>query len=188
MKLSILIPTLYERNDQLITLKSILYGQIYSGKFNEHVEVLTEADNREITTGTKRNILLNRAKGDYIVFCDDDDKVHKQYVRLILKAIESGPDAVGIRLIHYLNSSLYGNTCHSILYKEWKNIPGPEGIWTFQRCPNHLNPVKREHALRARFPDKTIGEDRDYSYKLRKYLKTEVMIEEPIYFYMERKK
>jgi hypothetical protein len=105
-----------------------------------------------------------------------------------MDAIRQGPDVVGIHLIHYTDGKLFGNTCHSIVYKEWKNIPGSNGIWTFERCPNHLNPVKREYALRARFPDLTIGEDRDYSYRLRPFLKTEVMIDEPIYFYMEKSK
>lgn len=186
MKLSILVPTLYERIDQLSELKASLYGQILSNGVKEEVEVLTLIDNREKTTGAKRNILLDKAKGDYIAFIDDDDQISPDYIKLVLEAIKTGPDVVGMRLVQYTDGKFYGNTCHSIIYKEWKNIP--DNIenptkWTFERCPNHLNPVKREHALKARFPDKVIGEDQDYSYRLRGMLKSEVMIETPIYFY-----
>ena len=186
MKLSILIPTLYERIDLLCELKSALYGQILLNNVKDEVEVLTLIDNREKSTGAKRNILLDMAKGDYIAFIDDDDQISPDYIKLVLEAIQSGPDVVGMRLVQYMDGEFYGNTCHSILYKEWKNIPDNAANptkWTFERCPNHLNPVKRGHALKARFPDKVFGEDQDYSYRLRGMLKSEVMIETPIYFY-----
>jgi glycosyltransferase involved in cell wall biosynthesis len=186
LKLSILIPTLYERVDKLISLKASLFGQILSNNVKDQVEVKYMVDNRILSTGKKRNHLLDACEGEYITFIDDDDEVSPDYIRLIMAALETGPDVVGIRLIHYQNGKLHGNTCHSIKYKEWKNIPGPDGIWTFERCPNHLNPVKREYAIKTWFPDKTSGEDIEYSYNLRKYLKTEVMIEKPIYYYMER--
>jgi glycosyltransferase involved in cell wall biosynthesis len=182
MKLSILIPTLYERIDKLCELKASLLGQILSNNASEDVEVLELIDNREKTTGAKRNILLDMAKGDYIAFIDDDDQISPDYIKLVLEAIKTSPDVVGMRLVQYTDGKFYGDTCHSIIYKEWKNIPNGN-TWLFERCPNHLNPVKREYAVKARFPDKVLGEDKDYSYKLRKYLKSEVMIETPIYYY-----
>lgn len=182
MKFSILIPTLPERSNQLCELKAQLYGQIILNGSKDDVEVLTLIDNREKTTGAKRNQLLDMSTGDYIAFIDDDDKVSPDYIEKILLAIEKKPDVVGMKLVQYTDGKLYGNTIHSIAYKEWKNIPNGD-TWFFERCPNHLNPVKREHALKARFPDKILGEDQDYSYKLRGMLLTEVMIETPIYFY-----
>lgn len=185
MKLSILIPTLYERIDQLCELKASLFGQILSNKASDQVEVLELIDNREETTGAKRNKLLDMAKGDYIAFIDDDDQISNDYIALVLKAIETKPDVVGMRLTQYTDGKFYGDTIHSIVYKEWKNIEKEPGsnLWNFERCPNHLNPVKRQLALKARFPDKVFGEDQDYSYKLRGLLKSEVMIDAPIYFY-----
>jgi glycosyltransferase involved in cell wall biosynthesis len=172
----------------LVSLKVSLYGQIAYYHMQDQVEVLTLVDNKEQTTGAKRNALLEMAKGEYIDFIDDDDEIKDNYLPLVMMGVNSGSDVVGMRLIHYQEGKIYGYTTHSIRFKEWKNIPGENGIWTFQRCPNHLNPVRRELALKAGFPDLTIGEDRDYSYRLRPLLKTEYMIEEPIYFYMERKK
>lgn len=183
MKLSILIPSLHneERIELLARLKAVLYPQR-----TDEVEILILIDGGKATTGAKRNMLLNDAVGDYIVFVDDDDMVSENYVSLILDAIKTYPDVVGINLRHFVNGTLNGNTKHSIIYNDWKNIPGPDGVWEYQRCPNHLNPVKRELALLAGFPDVTIGEDKSYSLKLRPHLKTEVMIEEPIYYYMQR--
>lgn len=185
MKLSILIPSLEERALQLSNILAAIYGQIYINKADKDVEVLTLVDNRQKTTGEKRNMLLDWAIGEYIAFIDDDDEISRDYIKLVLQAIETGPDVVGMRLRHYKDGVHYGNTIHSIMFKEWENIPGTNGIWTFNRCPNHLNPVKRIHALKVKFLKLTIGEDREYSYILRRHLSSEVMIESPIYFYME---
>ncbi len=67
---------------------------------------------------------------------------------------------------------------HSIKYSQWFE---KEGI--YYRCPNHLNVVKREIALKVGFPLIDRGEDRDYSYRLYEHLKTEAEIEGTIYFY-----
>jgi glycosyltransferase involved in cell wall biosynthesis len=109
MKLSILIPTLYERIDKLCELKASLFGQIMSNKVSDIVEVLELADNRQKTTGAKRNILLNMAKGDYIAFIDDDDAISNDYIKLVLKAIETNPDVIGMRLVHYMNGKFIKN-------------------------------------------------------------------------------
>ena len=39
------------------------------------VEILLLFDNRHLTLGAKRNFILDRAKGDYISFIDDDDDI-----------------------------------------------------------------------------------------------------------------
>ena len=51
------------------------------------------------------------------------------------------------------------------------------------RRTNHLTPVKRELALQAMFPDKSNGEDQEYSGRLNPFLKTEVKIDKSIYHY-----
>jgi glycosyltransferase involved in cell wall biosynthesis len=187
MLFSILIPSLYEidRIEKLTSLKISLHSQILSLKLENEVEILVLSDNRQETTGKKRQKLLEMAKGEYIAFIDDDDAVSDYYIEKIMEGIKTKPDAIGIRLTHYIDGKLLGNTIHSIKYNGWENIPGKDGIWTFTRCPNHLNPVKRKLALKAGFPDKTYEEDKEYSYALRKYLKTEYMVDYPIYFYME---
>ncbi len=187
MRLSILIPTLYKRSDQLISLKASLYGQIIHNKLDDQVEIICMGDNGEKPTGWKRNRLLEKAKGDYIVFVDDDDSVQSNYVKMIYEALLTSPDVVGIVLKHYQNGILIGDTYHTIIYKRWKNkrVQNDPELWRFERCPNHLNPVRRDLALQVRFPEIYIGEDKDYSLRLRDLLIEEVMISEPLYNYME---
>lgn len=60
--------------------------------------------------------------------------------------------------------------------------------YTHIRMPNHLMPVKREHALRAGFPNANFGEDTLYGERLRgknvqSLLKKEVKIDKVLYYY-----
>jgi len=177
MKLSILICSLEERCKQLINLLTDLYKQV-----TPEVEVLTNIDNRQKTTGAKRNELLLRAKGDYIAFVDDDDKVAENYISRILEAVRTNPDCVGMEgFITFTSKGITKKFIHSIQYNTWFEKDG-----IYYRCPNHLSPVRRELALKAMFPDITVGEDRQYSERLRSLLKTEVYLETPIYFYLTK--
>ena len=89
MTLSILICTLPNRIGYLSQLLQVLTPQR-----TDEVEVLVESDNGSMTTGMKRNILLHSSKGKYVVFIDDDDMVAPTYVKDILMAAESNPDAI----------------------------------------------------------------------------------------------
>ncbi len=173
-KLSILICSLTKRHRTLNELMRKLKEQK-----TDRVEILVEIDGGQITTGAKRNFLLSRAKGDYIAFIDDDDAVSGDYVGKILKAIKTRPDCCGMEgIISFKKRNESRLFIHSIQYKEWYEMDK-----VYYRCPNHLSPVKRELALQVGFPDRTVGEDRDYSMRLLPLLKTEVYINGPIYFY-----
>lgn len=175
IRLSILICSLEKRQKQLTALLQDLNEQK-----TDEVEILINVDNRQKTTGMKRNELLLRAAGDYIAFVDDDDKVAKDYIPRILKAISSNPDCVGMEgLITFASKGITRKFIHSIKYKTWF-----EKDSIYYRCPNHLNPVKRKLALKAGFPEITVGEDHEYSKNLLPLLTTEEYLENPIYFYL----
>jgi len=89
MKLSILIASLIEREYYLKRILSILEPQL-----TPEVELVIEIDNRELILGIKQQKLLERAKGDYVCYVDEDDIIPPYYVSEILKAIESEPDCV----------------------------------------------------------------------------------------------
>ena len=173
-KLSILICSIKGRESSLNKLLVVLDKQK-----TDDVEILIEVDDKQISIGAKRNILLKRAKGDYISFVDDDDMVAEDYVSKILKAIETNPDCCGVEgyVIHKRRRKS-SKFIHSIQYKEWFEKKG-----IYYRCPNHLSPVRRELALRVMFPNLSYGEDRIYSNSLLKFLKTEVYIDGQIYYY-----
>lgn len=181
-KLSILICSLHRRKDFFDRLVNILKPQI-----TKDVEVLASIDDGQLSIGAKRNELLNAAKGAYIAFVDDDDRVSEDYVALILNAIEAKPDVVGMHLIMNTDGKLSGKTYHSLKYDRWYDVGVEDKDWRYYyRNPNHLNPVKRELALKVGFENISNGEDRIYSGRLLPLLKKEVMIESPIYFYEVR--
>jgi glycosyltransferase involved in cell wall biosynthesis len=185
MKLSILICSVESRKEYLERLLGILDRQK-----NDEVEVLVELDNGEKSIGTKRNNLLNRAKGDYIAFIDDDDVVPKYYVSEILEGIKHNPDVIGIHLIMDHDGTYAERTYHSLKYQIWSQDVDNENFNRnrYYRNPNHLNPVKREFALQIMFPEINHGEDKNYSMRLLPLLKTEYYIPVPLYFYEYRRK
>ncbi len=175
MKLSILICSLYSRHKFLDILLHILDKQK-----NDQVEILVEKDNGKTILGAKRNLLLEKAQGQYICFVDDDDKVSKDYISKILEALKTEPDCCGIEGIIFRRRNTPGKLfIHSIKYNTWFEEDG-----IYYRCPNHLNPVKREIALQIGFPEKNSGEDHVYSNGIFPLLKTEVYIKGSIYYYL----
>lgn len=172
-KLSILTPTLYSREGIFKNLAKVLKSQS-----NADVEMLAVCDNGEKTIGQKRNELLNAAKGDYVVFVDDDDMISPFYIHGILTAIKDNPDCVGIEGIITQAGIGPKKFVHSLQYNDWF-----EKDDIYYRCPNHLNPIKREIALDCMFPEISWQEDKSFSERLKGKLKTEVYIKGPIYFY-----
>ena len=178
MKLSILICSLEQRKEMLELLLQELSGQILYEKAEKKVEILTDIDRGEKIIGQKRNDLLDKAKGTYIVFIDDDDWIYSYYINVILQALKSNPDVLGINGVMTTDGARQKKWFISMEYSTWgENAEG------YYRFPNHITPVKRKYALKAKFPLINNGEDYPYSMELKKYLKTEVKIEQPLYLY-----
>jgi len=176
-KLSILICSLQSRADKLQRLMNVLQPQL-----NDDVEVILKSDNGEMKIGTKRNLLLEEAQGDYISFVDDDDLVSEDYVKKIIEAVKTKPDCCGLQGIITFQGQSPRMFIHSLKYKEWfeqNNI--------YYRCPNHLNPIKRDLALTVKFQEINFGEDKDFSTRLLPLLKEEVFIPGVIYHYLYEK-
>lgn len=177
--LSILICSLWERAADFARLLGVLENQLTS-----EVEILTEIDNREITTGAKRNILLQRAAGKYVVFVDDDDSVSENYVSEILEAAKSDPDAI------VFNGWITTNGENKRRFKLSKDYPYTTKDNIYYRYPNHIVPIRATIAKKFRFPDKTYGEDFSWATKIHnsKLIKTEVKIEKELYYYLYKTK
>lgn len=162
-------------------LRAQLKPQIDALNDPNEVEVLAYTDNREKTTGHKRNVLIKQAKGKFVVHLDDDDRIASNYIELILKAIKENPgiDAVGIRG-YYKEDFKQQQPFETSLKHVWEF----KGGW-YYRTINHISPILREHANKVLFPNKTHGEDYAYTMELKAtgLLKTEVVIKEFIYFY-----
>ena len=180
---SILIRSLESRKQKLDHLLRSLYVQLLalSPERCAEVEILFDVDNKEVTSGEKANRLLDKARGKYIAFIDDDDHVYDNYVRDNLTAMESDADCIASRG-HYST-----NGGHKTLWKLSKDHNNHDvnenGVTIHYRKANHISAVKREYAIQARFPHISNAEDKAYSERLNQYLKTETTILEPIYHY-----
>ena len=179
MRLSILICTMPHRQGVFTELCEFLSSQIKQCDAENEVEVLTDDDNK-LTTGKKRNNLLQRAKGDFIVFVDDDDEVDAEYVKEILTVIKANPniDCIGINGVVSFDGEKSKAWSISIEHGHWH-----ETDEMYLRTPNHISPVRRSIALKAKFPHITYGEDMEYSKRIFPMCKKEVCIEKPLYHY-----
>jgi hypothetical protein len=178
-KLSILICTTDSRKHFLDRLLACLSPQL-----TDYIEVLVENDDGSMKIGKKRNILLDKAIGDYVCFVDDDDLVSDDYCMKILSAVESNPDCCSLEGLYTVNGENPTVFRHSLKYTKWETA-NENGKTVYYRCPNHLNAVKRELALSVRFDDtKSNGEDKDFSDRIRPLLQTESNINGIIYHYL----
>jgi len=179
MLLSILICTLPSRQRMFDSLVRNLSKQVSDGDFYDEVELFSDADiNKSI--GDKRNDLLRLAQGKFIVFIDDDDQVDSEYISLIIKTIKSNQniDCIGMRGIITFDGGNEQKWIISKAYGKWYEDNG-----VYYRTPNHISPVKRSIAVEKGFPNKSDGEDYDYSMAILPLLKNEVMIDKEIYHY-----
>lgn len=180
--LSILIPTIVEREESFLKLKTFLEEQIVKAGLESIIEILYLSDNRQYPIGTKRNVLINAAKGNYIVFIDDDDWVSEDYVISIYEALTSSEDidCVGIQGLLLFQGKQERIFKHSIKYTKYS-----DDSRFYYRPPNHISPIKRDIAIKYSFADVNIGEDTDWAMRLCKdqVLKKEVMIDTKILYY-----
>jgi hypothetical protein len=178
--LSVCIATLPARRVMLDRLLEHLWTQILAQEEPREVEVLV--DPREgVTIGEKRQALLERARGHFVSFVDDDDGVSHDYIVRVVDALRSEPAADCASLCGVMTTAgaasepFYSSLACSHNYsQDGKHF----------RFPGHLNAVRRELALQAGFKAISLGEDIDYSMRLRPLLKKEVSTgDRPLYWY-----
>ena len=187
MQFSILIPTLECRSDQLSRLVEGLELQARKAGRRSDVEILSYPDAGENSIGYKRNILLSRAKGEFVAFIDDDDEVSERYIELIGEALRRRPevDCLGIRGIITFRGCHPCEFVHSVRYSEIFSRDH-----TYYRPPTHLNPIRRAIALRYRFPDVSYSEDFYWALQMRDdhALQREEFIDSLLYYYHSRRR
>lgn len=184
--ISILICHKPDRADYLMRLWTAI--QVYSGDRFEEIEVLID-DDMSITTGAKRNKLLQRAKGKYVAFIDDDDLITEHYFPGVFEGIEKGVDCCSLKGIITDDGENPRIFEHSIRHDRYETVKR-DGKDYYLRFPNHISVIRADIAKQFIFPDQTISEDTIWATELHQsgLLKTEWWIEEPIYLYLCRKK
>lgn len=198
MKLSILIPITPERYDTVQPLLNMIlgdnkeivgesyldgkyfYGRSVSEKYNKQVEVCFLSDNKEMTLGEKREKLYQAAQGEYSIQVDSDDLLDENAIEKILEAIDNKPDCITFREKCMMNG-VYQSSNHSLKYDKWQdNFDG----FDYVRTPFYKDVIKTEIARSVPFPHIRYNEDEQFSYALKPHLKTEIHIDEELYYYI----
>lgn len=182
MKLSILIPTIPERANMLISLLKELEKQ--KEIYYWDVEIIINDDTR-LSIGAKRNLLLNEARGEYVSFVDDDDTISSTYIQDIMEGLKSNPDCLSLRGVITWDGANPEIFEHSIKYNSYITHTLPVNGIKYERYPNHLNVIKASIAKQFKFPELNHGEDTDWATQLRDsgLLKKEVYIDKVLYHY-----
>jgi hypothetical protein len=153
---SILIPSIPGREERLNKLIKCIQENTKDRK----VEICLNYDNREATTGAKRNSLLENAKGKYMSFVDDDDELTPFYFKDAFACIDGEYEVCRLKgkIINYF-------FIHSL------SIPVEHPLakdGSFYRRPNHLNVMLTDIARMFKFQDIVVGEDINWASGLSK--------------------
>ena len=155
---SVLIATITGREESLRGLIVRIREKVSRLAPHLRVEYLTQYDNREVSVGNKRQVLLEKAAGKYMSFIDDDDDINDAYIEDLVETIRGGYDVMRLRgsispytFTHSIENSLNANMAR-----------GEE----FLRPPNHLNPMLADVAKLFPFKDAVRGEDLEWTIRL----------------------
>ena len=179
---SLLVATIPHRHEYLCNLLRNLDRQAQPG-FNVIVyrtRVLA-VQRPEARLARKMQVLLEASSGEYVSHMDDDDHPASDFVPAIMKALEDKPDYVGFPVLYTVDGNPQLPVEHSLRHKGWYQH---EGILC--RDISHLNPMRRELAMQARFDNKPDhGTDGMWAEELRAkdIVKTEVYIDRVMYHY-----
>lgn len=180
VRLSILIchnPKEAWRVPLLNSLRNSLYFQCAGQLDDEGVQVVVMSGHASI--GSKRNALLDKANGQYVAFVDDDDEVAPNYLKELMRGIDSGADCCSLKGI-IDDRGAEKVFIHSLKYKAYAD----NGTF-YERYPNHLNCMRADIAKQFRFPEINHGEDTDWATQIHNsgLLKTEYWIDDVMYYY-----
>lgn len=177
IKLSICICSLHERHYSLVELLQTLTAQPRS----DETEILISIDGGQAMRGPKRNALVQRAQGEYVVHIDDDDNVADDYISRIIHATRESPDAIAVRGVR---TDIKGK--QAALVFDYRVMAGDIALTedsVLWRSPGHLCAVRRDIAQAVPFPE-TEPEDLDWVAQLAPHIKTVARASEhAIYFY-----
>lgn len=167
---SVLIPTIPGREEGFRKLVDSLYEKVGRLCPELRMEICVSFDNREMSIGTKRQKLLDQAKGKYLSFIDDDDEITDAYIEDLWQCIQGGFHTM--RITGHMKGYTF---VHSLSVKLTDMMATQDNPPVFQRPPNHLNPMLSDVAKLVPFKNAVHGEDLDWTISLFKkgFLETE---------------
>ncbi len=155
---SVLIPTIPGREQRLRALIASIQEKVSRLAPELRLEICLEFDNYESSVGTKRQRLLEKARGKYLSFVDDDDEITDAYVEDVWAMIRGNYQTM--RLRGRMREYFF---VHSTAVKVTDPMATKEH---FQRPPNHLNPMLADIAKLIPFKNAMRGEDLEWTLAL----------------------
>jgi glycosyltransferase involved in cell wall biosynthesis len=152
--LSILIPSIPERIDQLKAVIEKYQSYIDKYDLNNGVQIISFIDNKKITIGEKRNMLVSMAAGKYWVMSDEDDQLTEMYFQYFKCLLGKDVD-----VITYLQSAQINDDKSTVEFG-LNNVNEdliPNGIT--KRMAWHCCTWRKEAVKEARFAPINWGED-----------------------------
>lgn len=179
--LTIMMPTTYDRRPLFGKLLLELWRQVIDYSNVSETEIIFEEDGKELSVGAKRQLLLERAKGEFVAGFDSDDWPQAYYLHDILKAIKDYPttDHVGFLEECDINGEKSLSIFSSSHLKWEENAHGYDHI----RCANPKSVIRRSIALKVGYKDLRYGEDRIFSEAVTPLIKSEVFLDRVLYYY-----
>lgn len=177
----ILIPTIENRFEKFKELCNELNRQIKENNLSEYIDILEFSDKiGENVIGAKRNYLLESSNAEYVCFIDDDDIISETYIKDIYNCLLENVDCVTFNGEYYVNGLL----ANKFNIRVDNSYIEKDGI--LLRPINHLCPIKRSIALKAKYPDTTSMEDFTYTMRLKQLNINfkESFIDKALYKYM----
>ncbi|MEH7351223.1 glycosyltransferase family A protein [Gottfriedia acidiceleris] len=173
--LSILIPTVPERMGYL----NRIINELDKQSKTYPVEILVLLENKKRSIGEKRNVLIEQAKGDYVVFIDDDDRIEPNYIELLCSAINETPNVDCIIFDVLVNfNNQYSKVC-----KYGKEFAHGEDDNYYYRKPNHLMCYSKKIASTHKFLNISFGEDDEWGRRVSNDIKIQKRIPSILYYY-----
>jgi GT2 family glycosyltransferase len=184
--LSILIPSIPDREIMLITLENELKKQIRELEGFEmlgSVEIIIDKSNSfldgGLSIGKKREALVKSAKGKYLCFLDDDESIAPNYVESLIRLCNYDLDVCTFQALAKLDNA-WGIINMKLAYKVNDQFT-PE--YTVRRPPWHICPVRREFAKLYNFDDINNAEDYSWFEKVLSHCTTEAHTDKILFQY-----
>ncbi len=175
--LTVVVPSMASRMGSLYGVLEDLFKQA-EGK---PVEVLCLLDNKKSNLSEKRNQAISQAKGRFISFVDDDDKIEPDYVDSLLGSIDANPKADCI----VFDVLVHGYTSKPKLCKYGIEYQHGENEDSYLRKPNHVmayrTEISRSHKYRADLS--ALTEDTEWAERASKDIQSQARVEKTLYHY-----
>jgi len=194
-KWSILICTVPNRRDRMQVLYDSLEDQLHRcSAAIGRVEILVLGDNKARSVGLKRQSLLDIARGEFISFVDDDDKVSVDYVEQILHTLDANQYPFNIDLVTFPVKVTIDGKKEGIVRSSKQYIP--TDLWAplqeyeppvIYRPPHMLMVWRTSVARKGTFPDENFGEDFKWARQCWPHIGQEVVLGgDPLYWWRGR--